>query len=205
MNKAEKKWTWGQRNSKLSDERWELVVDNFDIVDKVLDYLGTRYHAIKEDRETYYEAGMWGLIHAARKYDFDRDEAKFSTYALTAIRRDISRVLLKNYTLKKRFKSREAYQEMLSDNDVGGTSDSVSPSYGDSILTDLVGKEETTLIRLIIKKAPERHKKIIKMRFFDKKNFKEIGEEFGVSREMARIYTKDAVNYVSEKFKNTVK
>lgn len=195
-------WKWGQRDTKLSDDRWRLVEDNIHLVDTILSYFRKRFPIIKGDLDTYEEAATWGLIHAARKYDFNRKEAEFATYALTAMRRDIARAIKLNRRHNDRFKSRDAYQEILDDQGFDCPQDNLVSEDRD-ILEDIICREEIDIIREIIDQAPEKEKKIIQMRFFEDKTYAEIGEEFEVTREMARIYCNQALEYFTKEMKKT--
>ena len=187
-----------KRDYDLSEEKWQLVVDNIKLVDMVFRYFSSKFPSANEDIDDYIEAGTWGLIHAARNFDSSRN-VKFVTYAFKAIRRDMSRVFNANKKRKERFVSREAMVDNYDEGD--NTSDQFVPVVESNILEDLIGQERIDAIMSIIKKAPDKYKKVIKKRFFENKTFDVIGKELGVTREMARLYCKDAIDYVSQKIK----
>ncbi|MFW6173770.1 MAG: sigma-70 family RNA polymerase sigma factor [Elusimicrobiota bacterium] len=199
-----KTWKWGRRDTKLSDKRWKLVQENMHLVNTVIRYFKKKFPIIQNDLDKYEEAATWGLIHAARKYDFERKEAEFSTYALTAMRRDVAHAIKLNYRYNNRFKSRDAYQEILNDQGIDCSQDNLVSEKRD-ILEDVICREEINLIREIISQAPDKEKKVIRMRFFEDKTYAEIGEEFGVTREMARIYCNQALEYFTKEIKKANK
>lgn len=182
-----------QRDLKLSQERWELVTENVELIDKVLFFLSPKYRNINEDVDEYKEAAMEGLIHAARKFDFDRNTAKFSTYAITIMRRDVIKKYRKNAQLKNRFKSRETFQETFLD------SEEVLYSNDTGVLENIEKKERIEGLKGLLKNLPEKEKKIIQMYTFENKKFAEIGKTFNVTGEMARLYYKNILKKLKNK------
>jgi RNA polymerase sigma factor (sigma-70 family) len=188
-----------KRDYDLSEEKWQLVVDNMKLVDMVFRFFSSKFPSANEDMDDYIEAGTWGLIHAARNFDKTRN-VKFITYAFKAMRRDMARVFAINQKRKARFVSREAMAEKYNEDD--SASDQFVPVVESNILEDLIGKEKIKAMMAIIKEAPDKYKKVIKKRFFENKTFDVMGKELSVTREMARLYCKDAIKYVSTKFKS---
>lgn len=187
-----------QRDLQLSQERWKLVTGNTHLIDKVLFFLSPKYRNINEDIDEYKEAAMEGLIHAARKFDFDRNTAKFSTYAITVMRRDVVKKYRKNVQLKNRFQSREAFEETFLD------SEEILCSNDTGVLENIEKEERIEGLKGLLKNLPEKEKKIIKMYNFENKKFAEIGKTFNVTGEMVRLYYKNILKKLKNKMEISV-
>jgi RNA polymerase sigma factor (sigma-70 family) len=185
-----------ERDKKLSNKQWELVNNNLNLVENTLNTFKKEYYSANEDLDEYREAGLEGLIHASRKYNSSKN-IKFSTYAITAIHRDMLRTHFDRKKRKERFNSREDFQENVEKNTFENTIDKKSVN----ILNCIISREDINVIRAIIRKSPNKHKEIFRLRFIEEKTLKEIGEHFGVTREMARIYCLNTIKYFSEKMK----
>ena len=169
----------------LSKERWKLVTENESLVNVTLKSMTNKIQPLNEDPDDYREAATWALINAARKFDFNRS-TKFSTYAIISIKREIIKKYKKNAQNKKRFKEKDLSQD-----------GSFEPfAYQCGALDSMIKREDIIKLREVFKNLPEKYKKIVKMRFTEGKTFAEIGNEFDVTKEMARVYCKKALGLI---------
>jgi RNA polymerase sigma factor (sigma-70 family) len=182
------------REIKLSQERWKLVTENLHLVDKVLFYLLPKYKNISKDIDEYREIATEALIHSARKFDFSRKTAKFSTYAITAIKRDVIKKYRRNAQLKCKFLSKDEFQENFFND-----SEDMFCSNDIDILENLENQEQINELKEIIKNLPEKEIKIIQLYIFENKTFSQIGKFFNVSREMARLYYKNILKKLKDR------
>ena len=169
----------------MSKRRWELVTDNESLVNVTLKSMTHKIPSLNEDPDDYREAATWALISAARKFDFNRN-IQFSTYAITSIKREIIKKYKKNAQNKKRFKERDLSQDS-----------SFEPFTSQcGTLDNMIKREDIIRLKRVLKNLPEKYKKIVKMRFSEGKTFVEIGDEFDVTKEMARVYCKKALGLI---------
>lgn len=190
--KTEKKTV---RDTKLSKDRWELVESHMDLIDSVLSALSNRFTAVYQDSDEFRDVVTWGLIHAARKFDFDNKSAKFSTYAIKIMNNDAMKKMNSIIKRNERFVSKGEIQFFIDSED----NVDMFSAEGSCQLDQIVEKENLMKLYNAIISAPEKTKEVIKMRFFEKKSYKEIAEKMGVSSEMARIYTNNALKYLNER------
>ena len=161
------------KNIQLSNEQWDLVSNNQELVKVTIKALIKKIPLIKNDIDEYNEAGMWALINSARKFDIERN-TKFSTYAITAIRREII------HKVNEKIKSQQRTKHI--------EDDFIEPFGFDRTLDNMIDSEIISKLKKLCKKLPERDKKIVQMRFCEGKTFNEIGQSLKVTGEMARIY-----------------
>jgi len=185
-----------QRDSQLTADKWNLVTSNLHLVDDVLNYIKTNSNIVNQDPDEYIEAGTWSLIHAARKFDVERTEAQFSTYAVVAIRRSMFKVLKIKKKERKRFSQDSCF---CSQDETMTDFEKNQIVKEDGVIGDIVASEELQRIKKMISEAPKDIKEIIVMRIYEDKTFKEIGDSLSMSGEMARLNYKAAINYMKEK------
>ena len=175
----------------MSKRRWDLVIENENLVTITLKSMSKKLSYINNDLDDYREAATWALINSARKYDFNRN-VKFTTYALTSIRREVIHKYKINLQTKKRFKE----QNISREDDQSTLEPYVSET---NILDNMIYDEELVEVKNVFRNLPEKYRKIISMRFSEGKTFEEIGDEFDVTREMARVYYKKALSLIENK------
>jgi len=178
---------------KLSEERWKLVIDNIELVNKILYFLSPKLKNIDRDIDEYNEAGMEGLISAAYNFDFNKSTAKFSTYAITCIRREIIKKYRKNAQLKSRFSSKDLFQEIFCGSEETLCSNEIS------VLENLENQEQIKELKELLKNLPEKERKIIILYVLENKTYSQIGKIFNVSGEMVRVYIKNILKKLKNK------
>jgi len=171
------------KNIKLSKKRWNLVTKHENLIDVTIKSMSNKIPALKDDFDEYKEAATWALINSANKFDFDRN-VQFSTYAITAMRREVVNKAKQNAIKHKRFKNMEDNIELfITEN---------------STLDKIINVETISALKGVCENLPEKDKKIVRMRFSEGKTFEEIGKELEVTREMARVYYKQMLGRIEK-------
>jgi RNA polymerase primary sigma factor len=138
-----------------------------------------------------FSEGVGCLINAVEKYDFSRG-FRFSTYATSAIRRELYRLMIKNHQRQQRYVTGSSEVSLdLQDTSAPASSTAEQQSQFDTLLQ-------------MMERLDEREQLILKSRFgFDKSTgqkttYTEIGKRLGVSKERVRQIAERALGRLRE-------
>lgn len=155
----------------------QLILDNLGLIHFVMNKM-----ELYGDRESYYDAGLIGLIKAANEFDPDKG-FKFSSYATTAIRNNILIEMRERNSNK-----RKANYNTVSLETVVGDSDKKDLTLGDLIADDfdmeehMIKKELLEAVFKAISTLNDDEKLLIKYYIFDEMNQGEIAKKLGMTQ-----------------------
>jgi len=158
-------------------DREKLVTDNINLIYHVMKKMG-----ILSQQDEYYDAGVIGLIRAAKKYD-PSTGYKFSSLAAKYIKHQILREIQERKTSNRRIN-----YETVSLDYVVSTYKGVDTTLGDfaadpfDIEEFMMHKEKIESVVKAIYTLKEKDRRIIKYHICDHMNYKEIAEKLNCSR-----------------------
>ena len=166
----------------------KLFTENIKLIHKVIKDLKI-YWSTEDEHQEYYDAGLEGLIKGAKKYDYS---TKPGTYLYKCIKNEILHQIVLSETNKRKINKENMLsleQEVNYDNDT---------TFGELIASDYDLEEEVEkklkiegIIKELGKMKNQKDALAIKMYFGlegrTPKNYNEIAEEFGVSRNMIYV------------------
>lgn len=161
----------------------ELIVEYSRLIYYIIKQMGLFY-----DCDEYYDVGVIGLIKAARDFDETR-ECKFSTFAYKYIRTEIIRLVHYKHRYKRKINFLTVpLDEPLSEN--GFTYEEIIPS-DINVEEEVEQKILLEKIYKVIDMLDEKDRFIIKSYYgldgYERKNYREIGEVFNLSKTAIRI------------------
>lgn len=148
----------------------------------------------KDDKyEDYKNAGIKGLINAARKYNSQK--GAFSTYACYCIAQKIMRESQKHLlaapkvSLNQEIKDKDTtLASIIKDNRSLSPEEQVAKKEEIKKLFDIVCRLNLS----------ERYQRILEMRYIEEKTLRQIGEEFGITKERVHQILKDIIIKIKE-------
>lgn len=132
------------------------------------------------------QEGNMALLRATKLFDTERGEAKFSTYAATAIRRRLRNVVRKEHGL----------EESIDDTDKGLRRRLSSTAFPNPEAEALRADLRRRIVELI-RSLPPREAEIIELKYglngYDEHTFEEIGQKLDVSRQRVHQIISEAL------------
>lgn len=169
---------------KSKEEIDNLIVENTRLIYQVIKELHIHY-STEDELQDYYDAGLLGMIKAAKYYDEKR--AKISTFFCTAIANEIKHFMYTK-TMKKRFNENgpdiSLYQDLAEDLQLIDT----IVDDNQNVELKIEKKLESERLLYAINKLPNEKDKIVIYKLYGLNGYKEqngneIAEELGVSKE----------------------
>lgn len=180
-------------------ERDSLVLENLQLVKKVASKIYYRIPKGEIEFDELVNIGVIGLIKAIERYD--KDKAKFSTYAYIKIRGEILDYLRSLDILPRGLREKIKKGEVVDENmDIPISNSAIFLSIEKSIngtddlkfIDVLVSKLETPeeyaeklelreKLLKVLNTLSEKEKQILQMIFFEEKDLKEISEKLNIS------------------------
>jgi len=179
----------------------------------------------KFDFDDLVSVGNKAALRALDTFDYDRGEAKVSTYVHKAVEHDIANFVRKNkfdlyvspYQQKKAHKRRTSGEANVDLSNFGATHSPLAiplsgnadekgvpmaetiPSGAPPIPETLIKKEQIDILMEEVDLLPNRERDVIMARFFDGARLRDIASDFGVSKQRVQQIQMQALNRLKGK------
>ena len=201
------------------EEKDKIVLENLNLVKKVASKIYYRIPKGEIEFDELVNIGVIGLLKAIEKYD--KDKAKFSTYAYIKIRGEILDYLRSIDILPRGLRDKIKKGEIVDENmDIPlsnsaiflslekAIGDSEDLKFIDTLISKLESPEEyaskTELREKLlnaINQLSEKEKQILQMTYFEEKDLKEISEKLNISPSRISQIKSQAISKLKKIFK----